>query len=166
LTHWYFQTHPRTTNIQKILDNGGNVLDCLFLATRGALQNTRIPKTRVQEVAHGDYDFELLDTMEQLKGWQNVPVTVTLHRIGNRVVVDPTMMEEWSTSAKLTVAINQKGNICAIQKSGDRGFDPSSLSEMISVAKHTAKHLLLGMDTALIKEDARQAKGIKARGFT
>jgi len=67
-----------------VLDYDGNLLDTIFLATRAALQNTRIPKTEIQDIGNGQLEFEISDDIEdaeKIKGWEDVPVTVTLNKV-------------------------------------------------------------------------------------
>jgi exosome complex RNA-binding protein Rrp42 (RNase PH superfamily) len=63
------------------LDYGGNLLDTIFVATRGALQNALIPKATVEEAA-GHYEFDVSDEeTETLKGWEDVPIVTTLYKV-------------------------------------------------------------------------------------
>ncbi|KAI9028503.1 ribosomal protein S5 domain 2-type protein [Hyaloraphidium curvatum] len=135
-----------------ILEYNGNVLDCIFLAVRGALRNTRIPKTVVEEVAEGQFDFDVVDGTVPVKGAEDVPVTVTLNKLGKRYIIDPNPLEELSSSAKVTVAVNSRGSICAIQKGGKGGIDPSLLSEMIQSARTIGGALIKALDAGLRDE--------------
>jgi exosome complex component RRP42 len=137
---------------QQILEYNGNVLDSIFLATRGALGNTQIPKTKVEEVAEGQFDFDVVDGTVPVKGASDAPITVTLNKLGKRYIIDPNPLEELSSSAKVTVAVNPKGNICAIQKGGRGGIDPSLLTEMIQSARTIGTALCKALDAGLAKE--------------
>ncbi|KAJ3219603.1 hypothetical protein HDU67_000091 [Dinochytrium kinnereticum] len=68
-----------------ILEFGGNAFDCIFLATRGALNDTLYPKATIEESA-GHYEFEVSDEETLLlAGLENVPVTVTI--LGSNAVL-------------------------------------------------------------------------------
>ncbi|KAJ3018903.1 Exosome complex component RRP42 [Thoreauomyces humboldtii] len=148
-----------------VLDYGGNLLDAIFLATRGALHNTRIPRATVEQ-SDGRVEFEIADEeTEVVRGWEDVPVAVSLSKIGYRHIVDATPLEELCSSARLTVAINRRGNLCALQKGGQGGIEPSLLAEMVQTAKQLGLSLLRKQDTSLAGEEARIANGIDPTGF-
>jgi exosome complex component RRP42 len=118
------------------MDAAGNLLDCAVMTTRAALYNTRIPKTDIQDLGDGDMEFEVDDDVEDaepLQGWENLPMSVTLFKIGNRYVIDPTILEELCSQVTLTVGVNKDGSVCGIQKGSNGSIDPSLLTEMIQV---------------------------------
>lgn len=135
----------------QILEYNGNVLDSVFLATRGALSTTQIPKVKVEQIGEGEFDFDVIDGTVPVKA-ADVPITVTLNKLGKRYIVDPNPLEELSSTAKVTVAVNPKGNICTIQKTGRGGIDPSLLSEMIQSARTIGTSLIKALDEGLKKE--------------
>lgn len=72
-------------------------------------------------------DFTRIET-------KNVPVTVTLAKIGNEYIVDPCAEEELCMTSRLTVAVNSKGNIVSIHKGGlGSGISPSEINKMLLV---------------------------------
>ncbi|KAJ3106417.1 Exosome complex component RRP42 [Phlyctochytrium planicorne] len=148
-----------------ILEHGGNAFDCIFLATRGALNDTLYPKTSIEE-SNGHYEFEVADEeTERLSGLENVPVTVTYYKIGTRCILDPTPLEEACSSSSITLAINRKGNICAIQKGDNGAVGPSLLVEMLQGSKAVGMERIRKMDEALARESLRLSQKEKAVGF-
>ncbi|KAI9325882.1 ribosomal protein S5 domain 2-type protein [Zopfochytrium polystomum] len=138
-----------------ILGYGGNILDPLFIAANGALRNTLIPKCSVEE-AGGRYEFDVADEeTEVLAGVENVPAVVTLHKIGSRYVVDPSYLEELCADARLTVAVNKKGNLCGLEKGGMGSMNAGLLLELIGAAKSMATSFFLAMDEAFSRELSR-----------
>jgi exosome complex component RRP42 len=54
------------------------------MATKAALYNTRIPKTQIQDLGDGEFEFEVLDDVEdaeRLDGIENIPIGVTLNKV-------------------------------------------------------------------------------------
>ena len=51
-----------------------------------------------------------------LIGRENIPISLTVSRIGNGQVVDCNAMEELCTTARVTVLTNHKGKLCGMQK--------------------------------------------------
>ena len=64
---------------------------------------------------------------------ENTPVCVTLAKIGNCFVVDPSKEEEHCSVARVTVGINSSGNICGVYKFGVGGIASSALVDMLAV---------------------------------
>lgn len=51
-----------------------------------------------------------------------IPVSVTMGKIGNHIVVDPNS-DEWDCmDSRITITTDSDGNIVALQKGGDAGF--------------------------------------------
>ncbi|KAH8555474.1 ribosomal protein S5 domain 2-type protein [Umbelopsis sp. PMI_123] len=139
-----------------ILDYSGNVFDAIFMATKAALYNTRIPKTQIQDLGDGEFEFEVLDDVEdaeRLDGIENIPIGVTLNKIGTGHIIDATPLEELCTEAKLTIAVNKDGQICGIQKGAEGGIEPGLMSEMIQTAKRIGQSLILQLDQKLQDEE-------------
>ena len=56
-----------------------------------------------------------------------LPVSVTMAKIGDFIVVDPTI-EEWGImDARITITTNSDGNVVALQKGGSDGFTQEEL---------------------------------------
>ena len=56
-----------------------------------------------------------------------IPVSVTMGKIGNHIIVDPNGDEWDSMDARVTITSDSDGNIVALQKGGNEGF---TLEEM------------------------------------
>ncbi|KAF9907901.1 Exosome complex component RRP42 [Linnemannia zychae] len=139
-----------------VLDYGGNLVDAVFMGTRAAIFDTRIPKTEVQDLGDGNFDFEVLDDAEDtevVEGREDMPICVTLNKIGARHIVDASPLEELCTEAKLVVAVNRSGELCGLQKGQDGGIEPSLLLEMIQFGKTLGQTLIKQLD-AKIKAEA------------
>jgi exosome complex component RRP42 len=114
-----------------ILNVDGNLFDAVSAATVAALLTTRIPKYEVKEGA------DPIKTEEKIPlPIQTVPVAVTMAKIGDYLLVDPTSEEEAVMDARITLVSDDRGNICA----GQKGL-PGSLSvDQVIFAASTAKH--------------------------
>lgn len=67
-----------------VIDCAGNLLDCVVMTARAALFDTRIPKTEIHDVGDGEYEFEVVDDVEDadpVVGWDLSPVSVTLYKV-------------------------------------------------------------------------------------
>ena len=66
------------------------------------------------------------------------PITVTIGKINDKLIVDAGMEEEQVMDARLSMAINDEGNICAVQKGLSGYFTPQQLIEASKLAKEKA----------------------------
>ena len=127
-----------------ILNVDGNLFDATSYAVVASLLTTRIPKYTLDEKGQP----VKTDEMEPLP-IQTVPVSVTMARIGDHLLVDPTSEEEALMESRITFVSDDKGNICA----GQKGMPGSLTTAQVSQAASTAR--LKGVETrALIKQAA------------
>ncbi|KAI9190143.1 hypothetical protein H9P43_001576 [Blastocladiella emersonii ATCC 22665] len=155
-----------------VLAVAGNVEDCLFLAIKAALATTTIPGIQLVEQAQGDMDFEILDdpsAARPVPGADQLPLCVTVNKIGHRHVLDATALEEQVASARLHVFATPNGNVTHIQKSGRGGIEPALLRDMSSVGRRAAVQLHHRLAEALKREaehaDTARRTGVKVKKF-
>ena len=138
-----------------ILEFGGNLLDVLFLAVRGALYTTKMPQVTVESF-EGAFEYEVgQEEILSIKGREDIPVSVTFMKIGNRYILDPTVQEELCADASITICFNSKGQICSLKKSGQGGIEPSLLSAILQAGHPIGQSLIKDMASALEAEDLR-----------
>jgi len=100
-----------------VIDHDGNLFDACSYASTAAILSTKIPKWEMKD-----------DVPTKVEGQESdapittIPVSVTMGRIGNHIIVDPNG-DEWAClDARITITTNSDGNICALQKGGRDGF--------------------------------------------
>jgi exosome complex RNA-binding protein Rrp42 (RNase PH superfamily) len=71
---------------------------------------------------------------------------VTCAKIGDKLVVDPWLEEEQAMDARISMAIDDGFNICAIQKGENGFFEPKQVLEAAKIAKDKAKELRKQLD--------------------
>jgi len=133
-----------------ILECGGNLFDALSIGIKSALSDTRIPNLTV--IGEGEeQDFEVSDDPYDSTpiDISNVPLLITLNKIGNRFVVDATPEEEVCSDAHLLISINERGNCCSVQKRGQCGIHPDLLFEMMQIGKNIGTDLNKKLDELL-----------------
>jgi len=139
-----------------ILGDGGNLIDAISLGTRAALRNTKIPKINlVPGELDGEMEFELSDDPLDCTRLEmhNIPICVSLTKIGNYYVIDPSAEEESCMSMQLTVAVDKDGNFCSMSKSGKGAIDPSGMIEMLQSVKKIGQALLQKIDKILSERE-------------
>lgn len=117
-------------------DDHGNLSDALGLAALAALQDTKFPKYNEKENKIL-YDEKTDKSLELT----NLPVTVTVLKIKDKFLVDPTNEEEEAAEARLTIASLEDGTICAMQKGGDMALSTTDILKMIDISLKKAKEL-------------------------
>ena len=60
---------------------------------------------------------------------RTIPVSVTMAKIGNYIIVDPNGDEWDSMDARITITSDSDGNICALQKGGSNGFSQDEINQ-------------------------------------
>ena len=74
------------------------------------------------------------------------PITVTMGKISGHLLVDPWIEEEQVMDSRITFAIKEDGNICAIQKGGSSYFTPQQILEASKIALDKAAELRKKLD--------------------
>ncbi|OGI11632.1 RNA-binding protein [Candidatus Micrarchaeota archaeon RBG_16_36_9] len=102
-----------------VLDHDGNLIDASAIGAISALLTTKVPKYENGKVNVSEYERDL--------PVRDVPVAVTVVKIGNKLLIDPTVEEEEALDARMTLSTNEKEQICAGQKGGDGYFTTEEL---------------------------------------
>ncbi|HXY46954.1 MAG TPA: exosome complex protein Rrp42 [Thermoplasmata archaeon] len=103
-----------------VIDHAGNLIDASLLAALAALAHTTVPAKRF-EIAELDYPLDV----------QHFPIECTFVRLGDAIVVDPTVDEERAAQGRLTVATDEAGRIVAMQKGLVGAFSPDDVKETV-----------------------------------
>ena len=135
-----------------VLELGGNIYDAVSIAVKAALATTRIPRLNVTSVEGGEPEIEITDSVGadsyQSLDVRNSPVLVTMARIGNHCIVDPSPEEEECSSATLLLAVTPGGSLSTVRKLGEGSFHPST----IVTAVKTAVEVGLEVNTVLMNK--------------
>lgn len=116
------------------LNSDGGLFDASALVTLAALKDTRFPT----------YDGKSINykaPTEQRIQVEHEPIAVTVYKIGQYFIVDPTAEEEKEMDARLTVTSKEDGELCALQKGGDGALTEQDISRMMEIALEKAGEL-------------------------
>ncbi len=120
-----------------VMDNGGNLIDACSLAALAALLHAKVPKLDDNgKVIPGEYAHAL-----PIHG---KPLCTTFVKIGDQILVDPSLPEDQAMEARLTVGTFEKDgkiHLCSMQKGGSSGFSFEELEKMIHLAEEKGKEL-------------------------
>jgi exosome complex component RRP42 len=123
-----------------VLNHDGNLIDAAAIGAMAALLNTKMPNYEVED---GEVKIKTGYTPLPLKSH---PITVTIGKISNTLIVDPALEEEQVMDSRISMAINDEGNICAIQKGGSGYFTPQQIVEASKLAQEKAAELRKKLD--------------------
>jgi exosome complex component RRP42 len=115
------------------INDAGNLFDASALAALAALQDAKFPSYDGTTL---DYKTKTEEKLPLLK----LPVSVTVYKIGESLLVDPAIDEE-SCDARLTVTSLQDGTICALQKGGNSPLSREEVKGMVRLGLEKAKEL-------------------------
>ncbi len=118
-----------------VLNADGNLIDASALASMAALMNTKMPN---YEIKDGELKLKQGYTPLPLK---SRPITVTIGKINDKLIIDPAAEEEQVMDARISMAVNGEGNICAIQKGLSGYFTPQQLIEASKLAREKAAEM-------------------------
>jgi len=112
------------------INDDGNVLDAGSLGAVIALQTARFPvyDEKKEKVKFGEF------TKDPLPLTENIPFTMTFHKIGDNMVIDPNRDEEDAAEARLTLSISKPKKehiINSMQKGEIKPITAKDLNQVI-----------------------------------
>ena len=107
-----------------VVDYDGNLFDACSYAATAALLTSKTPKWEMV-----DDRPSLIEGGESQLPISTIPVSITMGKIGNYVIVDPNGDEWASMDARITITSDSDGNICALQKGGSNGFTQDEINQ-------------------------------------
>ncbi len=116
------------------INDAGNILDASSVAVLAAIKDARMPKYDGKKVDYKTLTKEKLPVNE-------LPIAVTVYKIGEHLLVDPTDEEEKQADTRLTVTTIEDGSICAMQKGGEATLTIEEVEKMVDIASKHAKVL-------------------------
>ncbi|KAI9342898.1 ribosomal protein S5 domain 2-type protein [Obelidium mucronatum] len=134
-----------------VLDHEGNILDCACIAAISALLHFRRPDITV------DGDNVIIHDIEERN-----PIPLSIHHIpicitfgffdkGERVLVDPTHLEEQVQDGDFIVVVNTHRELCTMSKAGGASLDIARIIQCTEVAAAKAAEVTELLRAALSK---------------
>lgn len=120
------------------INNDGNVFDAAAIAALIALANAKLPKYNAEEdkIEHEFTKNPLPINKEAMS------INLTLHKIGDKIVVDPSKEEEFISDYRLSVAIADNGGeprITAMQKGKEVGITREEMNTILDMIEKKYK---------------------------
>ena len=108
------------------INDDGNLFDAAGIGAIAALKTAKIPKydEKEEKVLFGEW------TKNKIPLQKEIPLSLTIHKIGNNLIFDPTREEEDISEARLTVC-SSDGVIHSMQKGDSKELGIDEFNNMI-----------------------------------
>lgn len=134
-----------------VLDHDGNLFDASALASIAALMNATMKDYTVSK--SGTVKYKNKDIALPL---QHYPVEVTVGKIEGKLLVDPSLDEEGIIDAQITIAVDQNGDVCAVQKRGTGTFTSDEVLKALDIVQIKAEEIRTNVLGELISESKKK----------
>jgi exosome complex component RRP42 len=119
------------------INDDGNLFDAAGIGAVAALMNARIPK---YDEENGKTLFgEWTDNKVPLT--KDLPVSLTVHKIGNALIMDPTREEEDISETRVTICTSN-GTICSMQKGNSKEMTIEEFNKVLDLVEKTEKEIV------------------------
>ena len=116
-----------------VLDHDGNLIDAGALGAIAALLNTKIPKYENGKIVFGEYERNL--------PVRDTPIAITTVKISDKLLIDTNVEEEDALDARITLAVNEKDELCAAQKGGKGYFTTEEIKKAVDLSILKSKEI-------------------------
>jgi len=149
-----------------IMDNAGNLLDAIVMATKAALLSTTIPPLEIVTGDGGAPEITVNDdpfSHVALPGVSRLPLAITLSKVAvghaGEWILDATSDEEQCSSVRLTLSLTPEGRLAGMSKGG---VGTLNLAALDAIMAHAAP---LGVQlNKIIQQQVQGAKGHATAG--
>ena len=76
---------------------------------------------------------------------KEIPIITTIHKIGDNILVDPTLEEEDISEVRVTIGGTTDGTIFSIQKGNPKEISIENIHKILDVAEKTRKKVFLDL---------------------
>lgn len=126
------------------LNDDGNLMDAATIAAIAALKIARIPE---YDEETDTVNYEKL-TNKKIPLTDHVPIAVSVHKLGNSLIVDPTREEEDVSEARVTIG-SSNGIISSLQKSNSEGIPIDEMKRIFEIATQISKEISKKIEKAI-----------------
>lgn len=123
----------------------GNLIDAAGFGAIAALKMTKIPKydAKNEKVLFGEWSDKKLPLRK------DIPISITAYKIGENIIVDPTLEEEDVSEARITIGGSPEGVISSIQKGGPRELSIGDIDNMLDLTEKVRKKVFSKIEKSL-----------------
>lgn len=118
------------------INDDGNLLDAAGIGAIAALKSAKIPKYDEKEgrTQFGEW------TNKKIPLSKETPISLTVHKIGESLIVDPTKEEEDISETRVTIA-SSNGIIHSMQKGNSKELSIEEFNKVLDLIEKTEKEI-------------------------
>ena len=126
------------------INDDGNLFDASGIGAVAALKDARIPKydEKEEKVIYGELSSKKIPLKKEM------PISITVHKIGGNLIVDPTLEEEDVSETRVTVG-NIGGIISSMQKGNSKELEFEEFDKILELAMKIAEEIDLKIQKSL-----------------
>ncbi len=126
------------------INEDGNLLDAAGIGAIAALKSAKIPKydEEKEKTIFGEW------TDKHVPLSKEVPISLTVHKIGNSLIVDPTREEEDISETRITIA-SSDGTIYSMQKGNSKELSVEEFKEILNIIEKTERKISTAIEKSL-----------------
>jgi len=126
------------------LNDDGNIMDAAAIGAIIALKNAKIPKydEESEKVLYGEW------TEQKLPLSENIPIAITIHKIGDKIMVDPTREEEDVSDTRVTIGRTDE-IISSIQKGNSGTLTDKEFEQVLEMSEKAREKVFKNIEEHL-----------------
>jgi len=116
------------------INDDGNLLDAAGFGAIAALKNAKIPNydEKTEKVLYGELSKNKIPLSKE------TPLSITIHKIGNNLIVDPTREEEDISETRVTIG-SSNGTISSMQKGNKESLSIDEMNNILDLSEKVWK---------------------------
>lgn len=124
------------------INDDGNLIDAAEIGAVLALKCAKIPKydSKEDKVIYGDL------TDKKIPLTKNLPIGITVYKLGNNLLVDPTLEEEDVSETKVTIGATIDGSIHSLQKGNTKELTIDEMKNVLDIADKARKKVFSSIE--------------------
>ncbi len=118
------------------INDDGNLLDAASIGAIAALKNAKIPKYDEKEgrVLFGEW------TDKNIPLSKEIPISLTIHKIGKNIIVDPTREEQDISETRVTIS-SSDGSIHSMQKGNSKELSVEEFKQILDLVEKKEREI-------------------------
>ena len=127
------------------INDDGNLIDAAGIGTLVALKTARLPKydEKNEKVLYEESSNKKMPLSKE------IPIIVTTHKIGDNILVDPTLEEEDISEVRITIGGTIDGTIFSIQKGNPKEISIKNIYKILDFDEKIRKKVFLNIEKFL-----------------
>ncbi len=127
------------------INNDGNLIDAAGIGALVALKTAKFPKydEKNEKVLYEESSNKKMPLSKE------IPIIVTTHKIGDNILVDPTLEEEDISEVRITIGGTTAGTIFSIQKGNPKEISIKDIYKILDFDEKIRKKVFLNIEKFL-----------------